>query len=198
VVTCDTCHRGISRPNVHAQPSTACMGLRLMDEPGDPNEQAAGQSTADQVSGHNTFAAAQALPQPPCPPSPSSHRRRAPTWGSLMPTRPPYGDVLRVRPGWSAGLVVHTPLGDSTTNDHLRMGVGSRAPPDRQTRWPLMQINRTGTRPAVRSGSHVRSFTAIVCASPLTKLRTGQIQLLEDVPRSPAGLQGQITANGAQ
>ena len=48
VVTCNTCHRGNSRPNV--MPSiNALYGEPPPDEPGDPFEQAAGQPSADQV-----------------------------------------------------------------------------------------------------------------------------------------------------
>jgi photosynthetic reaction center cytochrome c subunit len=48
VVTCNTCHRGSSRPNV--MPSLALLyGSPPPDEPGEPIEQAAGQPAADQV-----------------------------------------------------------------------------------------------------------------------------------------------------
>jgi photosynthetic reaction center cytochrome c subunit len=48
MVTCNTCHRGNSRPNV--MPSlTLLYGTPPADEPGDPFEQAAGQPPADQV-----------------------------------------------------------------------------------------------------------------------------------------------------
>jgi len=48
VVTCNTCHRGTSKPNV--MPSLALLyGSPLPDEPGDPFEQAPGQPPADQV-----------------------------------------------------------------------------------------------------------------------------------------------------
>src|SRR6478672_2969168 len=48
VVTCNTCHRGNSRPNV--MPSLALLyGAPPPDEPGDPFEQAPGQPTADRV-----------------------------------------------------------------------------------------------------------------------------------------------------
>jgi hypothetical protein len=48
VVTCNTCHRGTSRPNV--MPSlVALYGSPPPDEPGEPFEQADGQPTADQV-----------------------------------------------------------------------------------------------------------------------------------------------------
>ena len=48
VVTCNTCHRGSSKPNV--MPSlNALYGEPPPDEPGDPFEQAPGQPAADQV-----------------------------------------------------------------------------------------------------------------------------------------------------
>ena len=48
VVTCNTCHRGSSRPNV--MPSLALLyGSPPPDEPGDPFEQAPGQPPADQI-----------------------------------------------------------------------------------------------------------------------------------------------------
>jgi photosynthetic reaction center cytochrome c subunit len=48
VVTCNTCHRGVSKPNV--MPSlNALYGEPPPDEPGDPFEQATGQPSADQV-----------------------------------------------------------------------------------------------------------------------------------------------------
>ena len=48
VVTCNTCHRGVSRPNV--MPSlNALYGEPPPDEPGEPFEQAPGQPSADQV-----------------------------------------------------------------------------------------------------------------------------------------------------
>ncbi len=48
VVTCNTCHRGNSRPNV--QPSLALLyGTPPPDEPGEPITQAPGQPTADRV-----------------------------------------------------------------------------------------------------------------------------------------------------
>jgi hypothetical protein len=48
VVTCNTCHRGNSRPNV--QPSLALLyGTPPPDEPGEPIVQAPGQPPADQV-----------------------------------------------------------------------------------------------------------------------------------------------------
>ena len=48
MVTCNTCHRGTSRPNV--QPSLALLyGTPPPDEPGEPIEQAPGQPSADQV-----------------------------------------------------------------------------------------------------------------------------------------------------
>jgi hypothetical protein len=48
VVTCNTCHRGSSRPNV--MPSlNALYAEPAPDEPGDPFEQAPGQPPADQV-----------------------------------------------------------------------------------------------------------------------------------------------------
>ncbi len=48
VVTCNTCHRGTSRPNV--MPSIALLyGTPPPDEPGEPFTQAPGQPAADQV-----------------------------------------------------------------------------------------------------------------------------------------------------
>ena len=48
VVTCNTCHRGVQKPNV--MPSlNALYGEPPPDEPGDPFEQAPGQPSADQV-----------------------------------------------------------------------------------------------------------------------------------------------------
>ncbi len=48
VVTCNTCHRGTSRPNV--MPSLALLyGTPPPDEPGEPLDQAPGQPAADQV-----------------------------------------------------------------------------------------------------------------------------------------------------
>lgn len=48
VVTCNTCHRGTSRPNV--MPSLALLyGTPPPDEPGDPFQQAPGQPKPDQV-----------------------------------------------------------------------------------------------------------------------------------------------------
>jgi len=48
MVTCNTCHRGNSRPNV--MPSLALLyGTPPPEEPGDPFEQAAGQPPADQI-----------------------------------------------------------------------------------------------------------------------------------------------------
>lgn len=48
VVTCNTCHRGSTRPNV--MPSLALLyGTPPPDEPGDPFVQAPGQPSADQV-----------------------------------------------------------------------------------------------------------------------------------------------------
>ena len=48
MVTCNTCHRGVKRPNV--MPSLAQLyGTPPPDEPGDPFEQANGQPAADQV-----------------------------------------------------------------------------------------------------------------------------------------------------
>jgi len=48
VVTCNTCHRGTSRPNV--MPSLALLyGTPPPDEPGDPFDQAPGQPPPDQV-----------------------------------------------------------------------------------------------------------------------------------------------------
>ena len=48
VVTCNTCHRGVSKPNV--MPSlNSLYGEPPPDEPGDPLEQATGQPSADQV-----------------------------------------------------------------------------------------------------------------------------------------------------
>jgi len=48
VVTCNTCHRGSSRPNV--MPSLALLyGSPPPDEPGEPFQQAPGQPPADQV-----------------------------------------------------------------------------------------------------------------------------------------------------
>jgi hypothetical protein len=48
VVTCNTCHRGNSRPNV--QPSLAQLyGTPPPDEPGEPIVQAPGQPTADRI-----------------------------------------------------------------------------------------------------------------------------------------------------
>ena len=48
VVTCNTCHRGVSKPNV--MPSlNALYGEPPPDEPGDPFEQVPGQSAPDQV-----------------------------------------------------------------------------------------------------------------------------------------------------
>ena len=48
VVTCNTCHRGVPKPNV--MPSlNALYGEPPPDEPGDPVEQVTGQPSADQV-----------------------------------------------------------------------------------------------------------------------------------------------------
>jgi hypothetical protein len=48
VVTCNTCHRGVSRPNV--MPSIDQLyGTPPPEEPGDPITQAAGQPTADSI-----------------------------------------------------------------------------------------------------------------------------------------------------
>jgi hypothetical protein len=48
LVTCNTCHRGTTRPNV--MPSLALLyGAPPPDEPGEPFEQAPGQPSADQV-----------------------------------------------------------------------------------------------------------------------------------------------------
>jgi photosynthetic reaction center cytochrome c subunit len=48
MVTCNTCHRGTTRPNV--MPSLALLyGAPPPDEPGDPFEQAPGQPAADRV-----------------------------------------------------------------------------------------------------------------------------------------------------
>jgi hypothetical protein len=109
VVTCNTCHRGTSRPNV--MPSLAALyGSPPPDEPGEPFEQADGQPTADQVLEKYVQALGGA--------------RRVAGFTSFTATGTYVGfddagkspvDIAAKAPNLRS-IVIHTPSGDNTTN----------------------------------------------------------------------------------
>src|SRR5437016_13894066 len=108
MVTCNTCHRGTSRPNV--QPSIGLLyGSPPPDEPGEPFEQAPGQPTADQALEKYLKAIG------------SPHRLAALT--SIVAKGSPLGfddaaknplEIYARAPGQRT-TIVHGPTGDTTT-----------------------------------------------------------------------------------
>ena len=183
VVTCDTCHRGFSRPNV--MPSiNRLYSSPPPDEPGDPIEQAAGQPPPDQIL--DKYLAALGTPQ----------NLAALTSLSAKGTYMGFDDAdkspmeLVARATGERSLVVHTPLGDSTTTITPNGGWITAPPTDKPV--PLMQI--TGQElDGVRVEATV--FFPATLRKSLTKLRTGQPQILED-DREVLQVQGN-TVNGA-
>lgn len=183
VVTCDTCHRGFSRPNV--MPSiNRLYSSPLADEPGDPIEQAAGQPPPDQIL--DQYLAAIGSPE----------RLAALTSFTAKGTYLGFDDAgksavdLFARATGERSTVVHTPLGDSTTTI-TPAGAWITAPPTDKP-VPLMQI--TGQElDGVRVEAMV--FFPATLRRSLTKLRSGLPQLLED-DSEVLQVQGN-TANGA-
>lgn len=183
VVTCDTCHRGFSRPNV--MPSiNRLYGTPPADEPGDPIEQAAGQPPPDQVL--DKYLAALGTPE----------RLAALTSFSATGTYMGFDDAdkspmeIVARATGERSTVVRTPVGDSTTTITPSGGWITAPPTDKPV--PLMQI--TGQElDGVRVEAMV--FFPATLRRSLTKLRTGLPQLLED-DREVLQVQGN-TANGA-
>ena len=183
VVTCDTCHRGFSRPNV--MPSiNRLYGSPPADEPGDPIEQAAGQPPPDQVL--DKYLAALGTPERPT--ALTSFSAKGTYMGFDDADKSPMEIVARAT--GERSTVVRTPVGDSTTTITPNGGWITAPPTDKPV--PLMQI--TGQElDGVRVEAMV--FFPATLRRSLTKLRTGLPQLLED-DRELLQVQGN-TANGA-
>ena len=182
VVTCNTCHRGTSRPNV--MPSiNALYGEPPPDEPGDPFEQAAGQPPPDQVL--DKYLAAVGGPQ----------RLAALTSLSAKGTYMGFDDadksameVLARAPG-ERTTIVHTLLGDSTTT--IAGGTGWITAPPTDKPVPLMWI--TGQElEGVRLEAEL--FFPARIKQALTKWRTGLPALLGD--REVVTVQGNTASGG--
>jgi hypothetical protein len=183
VVTCDTCHRGFSRP--HVMPSiNRLYGAPPNDEPGDPIEQAPGQPPPDQIL--DKYFAALGAPD----------RLAALTSFTAKGTHMGFDDAepspmeIVARATGERSTIVRTPLGDSTTTITPNGGWIAAPPTDKPV--PLMQI--TGQElDGVRVEAMV--FFPATLRKALTKLRTGVSQLLED-DREVLQVQGN-TVNGA-
>lgn len=183
VVTCDTCHRGFSRPNV--MPSiNRLYGSPPVDEPGDPIEQAAGQPPPDQVL--DRYLAALGTPQSLA--ALTSFTGKGTYMGFDDADKSPMEMVARAT--GERSLVVRTSLGDSTTTITPNGGWITAPPTDKPV--PLMQI--TGQE---LDGVRVEAmmFFPATLRKSLAKLRTGQPQILED-DREVLQVQGN-TPNGA-
>jgi len=182
VVTCNTCHRGNSRPNV--MPSiNALYGEPPPDEPGDPFEQAAGQPPPDQVL--DKYLAAVGGPQ----------RLAALTSLTAKGTYMGFDDAdkspmeLFARASGERTTIVHTLLGDSTTT--IAGGTGWIAAPPTDKPVPLMFI--TGQElEGVRLEAEL--FFPARIKQALTKWRTGQPALLGD--REVVTVQGNTAGGG--
>ena len=131
VVTCYTCHRGNSRPNV--MPSiNALYGEPPPDEPGDPFEQAAGQPSPDQVLDKYLAAVG------------GAQRLAGLTSFAAKGTYMGFDDADKsamdvfARASGERSTVVHTLLGDSTTT--IAGGTGWIAAPPTDKPVPLMFI----------------------------------------------------------
>ncbi|NOT25690.1 MAG: photosynthetic reaction center cytochrome c subunit [Acidobacteria bacterium] len=183
VVTCDTCHRGFSRPNV--MPSiNRLYGSPAADEPGDPIEQAAGQPSPDQIL--DQYMAALGTPKSLA--ALTSFTGKGTYMGFDDAGKSPV--ELFARATGERSTVVHTPLGDSTTTITPAGGWVTAPPTDKPV--PLMQI--TGQElDGVRVEAMV--FFPATLRKSLTKLRSGLPQLLED-DSEVLQVQGN-TANGA-
>lgn len=182
VVTCNTCHRGNSRPNV--MPSiNGLYSEPPPDEPGDPFAQAAGQPSPDQVL--DKYLAAVGGPQ----------RLAALTSLTAKGTYMGFDDadkspmeVFARAPG-ERTTVVHTLLGDSTTT--IAGGAGWIAAPPTDKPIPLMWI--TGQElEGVRLEAEL--FFPVRIKQALTKWRTGLPALLGD--REVVTVQGDTASGG--
>jgi photosynthetic reaction center cytochrome c subunit len=182
VVTCNTCHRGTSRPNV--MPSiNALYGEPPPDEPGDPFEQAAGQPSPDQVLDKYLAAVGGA--------------QRLATLTSLTAkgTYMGFDDAdkspmeLFARASGERTTIVHTLLGDSTTT--IAGGTGWIAAPPTDKPVPLMLI--TGQELEGARFEAELFFPARI-KQALTKWRTGLPALLDD--REVVTVQGDTASGG--
>jgi hypothetical protein len=182
VVTCNTCHRGSSRPNV--MPSiNALYGEPPPDEPGDPFAQAAGQPPPDQVL--DKYLAAVGGPQ----------RLAALTSLTAKGTYMGFDDAdksameIFARAPGERTTIVHTLLGDSTTT--IAGGTGWIAAPPTDKPVPLMWI--TGQElEGVRLEAEL--FFPARIKQALTKWRTGLPALLGD--REVVTVQGDTASGG--
>jgi hypothetical protein len=183
VVTCDTCHRGFNRPNV--MPSiNRLYGAPPDAEPGDPIGQAAGQPPPDQIL--EKYLAELGTPQRLAALISFSAKGTYMGFDAAEPS--PMEMVARAT--GERSMVVRAPLGDSTTTITPNGGWITAPPTDKPV--PLMQI--TGQElDGVRVEAMV--FFPATLRKSLTKLRTGQPQVLED-DREVLQVQGN-TANGA-
>ena len=182
VVTCNTCHRGSSRPNV--MPSLALLyGTPPPDEPGDPIEQAAGQPAAEQVLDRYLQAVG------------GSDRLAKLTTLVAKGTYKAFDDadtspleVFASAPGQRT-TIVHTLNGDSTTV--VSSGGGWIAAPEAEKPVPLLAI--TG-----QELDGVRLEASLVfpgrVKQALSKWRVGPPALIDD--RETIVVQG-TTAGGA-
>lgn len=131
VVTCNTCHRGTSRPNV--MPSLALLyGTPPPDEPGDPFEQAPGQPPADRVLDKYIQALGGAGPLAKL----TSFVAKGSYLGFDDADKSPL-EIFAKAPGQRTAIV-HTLNGDSTTTFDGR--AGWIAAPEAEKPVPLLPI----------------------------------------------------------
>jgi hypothetical protein len=182
VVTCNTCHRGNSRPNV--MPSIdALYGEPLPDEPGDPFEQAAGQPSPDQVLDKYIAAIG------------GAQRVAGLTSFVAKGTYMGFDDAdksameMFARASGERTTIVHTLLGDSTTTFDGRTGWIAAPPTDKPV--PLMFI--TGQElEGVKLEAEL--FFPSRIKQALTKWRVGLPAILGD--REVIPVQGNTASGG--
>jgi hypothetical protein len=183
VVTCDTCHRGFTRPNV--MPSiNRLYGSPPPDEPGDPVEQVKGQPTPDSIL--DKFIAAVG----------GAQRANALTSFTAKGTYMGFDDADKspmevfARATGERSTVVHTLLGDSTTTVTPTAAWITAPPTDKPV--PLMDI--TGQELDGVKFDAMLFFPGRIRQS-LTKLRTGLPQFLEN-DREVLQVQGNTASGG--
>jgi hypothetical protein len=183
VVTCDTCHRGFTRPNV--MPSiNRLYGAPPLDEPGDPFEQVKGQPTPEQVLDKYLAAVG------------GAQRLAAFTSFTAKGTYMGFDDAdkspmeVYARATGERSTIVHTLLGDSTTTITPAAAWITAPPTDKPV--PLMDI--TGQElDGVKIDGLV--FFPGRIKQALTKWRTGLLQILDD-DREVIQVQGNTASGG--
>jgi hypothetical protein len=183
VLTCYTCHRGFARPTV--QPSiNGLYGSPPPDEPGDPIQQAQGQPSPDTVIDKFITAVG------------GTQRLAALTSFTAKGTYMGFDDAnkspmeMAARATGERTTTVHTLLGDSTTT--VTPAAGWITSPSTDKPVPLMDITGQELDGVKIDGM---LFFPGQLKQALTKLRTGQPQLLEN-DREVIQVQGN-TARGA-